>query len=571
MIHFAKSPVLFLIFNRPEQTKLVFDRIREAKPTKLYIAADGPRPERNELDSCKATRDIVKHIDWQCEVKTLFREENLGCKEAVSSAIDWFFQNEEEGIILEDDCLPSNDFFRFCDTLLEKYRFDSRIRHISGCNLQHGRFRGDHTYYFSNMTHVWGWASWRRVWKDYDKNLSNYEDHEVFSRFIAIFREPLIAESWTNIFKMVKAGEIDTWDYQLTLINFFNHSLSIIPNYNLITNIGFGENATHTFTTDDPNARIPLSSLPEQILDPRYFLPQIEADYYTLNLDFDLEARKERILKEAAKRKGWIKRAKYKFKKWRKRNKKTERDKIEDFYLQVNPSIKDLKLTSQLPNELQLQQEIETHRNVSYSQEGEDAVLGRIFEFQPSGFFVDIGAHHPLRFSNTYKFYEKGWRGINIDAMPGSMDSFKKFRPRDINQEIPVSDKEESIPFYIFNEPALNTFSNSMAEERNGKEHYRIEQTVELKTKTLENILNEYLPENQEIDFLSIDAEGFDVNVIKSNNWTKYRPKIVLIENEVNLNNVDKSSIHQLMIQYNYELYAKTVKTYLYKEKNFEI
>jgi hypothetical protein len=169
-----------MIFRRPDFTSRVFEQIRNVRPARLYIAADGPRSGREgEQQLCIETRAIIEQIDWDCELKTLFREKNLGCKMAISSAIDWFFEQEEEGIILEDDCLPNQSFFRFCDTMLEKYRNDDRIRHISGCNLQHGKKWGTASYYFSNLTHAWGWANWRRVWKDYDRDLKLYDTKDV--------------------------------------------------------------------------------------------------------------------------------------------------------------------------------------------------------------------------------------------------------------------------------------------------------------------------------------------------------------------------------------------------------
>ena len=176
------SAVLFVIFNRPDTTEKVFAQIKAAKPKRLYIAADAPRANfPGEELRCKQAKQIVENIDWECEVKTLYKKKNVGCREGVLSAVTWFFNHEEEGIILEDDCLPANSFFKFCDVMLEKYRDDTRIRHITGCNLQQGKKWGDSTYYFSNRTHVWGWASWKRVWKDYDKELSKYNKAEVKS------------------------------------------------------------------------------------------------------------------------------------------------------------------------------------------------------------------------------------------------------------------------------------------------------------------------------------------------------------------------------------------------------
>jgi len=209
--------------------------------------------------------------------------------------------------------------------------------------------------------------------------------------------------------------------------------------------------------------------------------------------------------------------------------------------------------------------------NESYSQEGEDLLLARIFENQTDGFFVDVGALHPQRFSNTFKFYKLGWRGINIDAMPQSMIEFNKIRPEDINLEIPVSDKKEVLSYYIFNEPALNTFSKEMAEERSKKEIYNVQKVVDIETRTLTDILDKYLPEGRAIDFLTIDVEGLDFQVLKSNNWEKYQPKMILLENELEIQEMIGSSIDLFMQEKNYQLYAKTVKTFFYKNKNFSI
>lgn len=165
-------PVLFLIFNRPDTTRKVFAEIRRAKPARLYIAADGPRKERTtDIALCEQTRDIINEIDWPCQSYTLYRKENLGCKLAVSSAINWFFEREESGIILEDDCLPHPTFFKFCEIMLERYKDDTRVMHIGGSNFQEGMIRGDGDYYYSKWTPVWGWASWRRAWKNYDVNM----------------------------------------------------------------------------------------------------------------------------------------------------------------------------------------------------------------------------------------------------------------------------------------------------------------------------------------------------------------------------------------------------------------
>ncbi len=302
----TQSAVLFVIFNRPDTTRKVFEQIRAAKPKRLYIAQDAPRPAFAADEClCLETRTIVEDIDWNCEVKTFFRTKNGGCREAVSSAISWFFDQEEEGIILEDDCLPANSFFKFCDTLLEKYRDDTRIRHITGCNLQQGKKWGTASYYFANRTHVWGWASWKRVWKDYDKDLNKYSGDAIESVFKNIFEDPLVVDCWKNIFNDVKTGKINAWGYQLDFANFFNNGLTIIPNENLISNIGFGGNATNTFDNSNIHANVPLSEI-DEIVHPVFIIPQKQADIITLNTDFKLEEkRKENLFKNKAKK--WAK------------------------------------------------------------------------------------------------------------------------------------------------------------------------------------------------------------------------------------------------------------------------
>ncbi|MET3112749.1 hypothetical protein AAKU52_000467 [Pedobacter sp. CG_S7] len=300
----AKSPLLFLIFNRPDTTLQVFNQIKVVKPPKLYIAADGPRSDKTEEQAlCEKTRSIINDIDWDCEVKTLFRKNNLGCKEAISTAIDWFFEVEQEGVILEDDCLPSIDFFRYCDVLLEKYRFDTRIRHISGCNLQLGKQWGNASYYFTNQSHVWGWATWKRVWKDYDKTLSEFSQEEANACLDNIFDDTFLAEEWQRIFKETKAGIIDTWDYQLTLINYFNNSLSINPNVNLISNIGFRADGTHTTNKNSPYANLALENLGE-LRHPKFFVPEKTADYAVFKHEFSLAEkwRKQNLLRRRIKR-----------------------------------------------------------------------------------------------------------------------------------------------------------------------------------------------------------------------------------------------------------------------------
>ena len=207
--------------------------------------------------------------------------------------------------------------------------------------------------------------------------------------------------------------------------------------------------------------------------------------------------------------------------------------------------------------------------NISYSQEGEDMVLERIFENKKKGFYVDVGAHHPKRFSNTHLFYKKGWRGINIDAMPGSMKLFNKLRSRDINLEIGISSKKDNLKYYIFNETALNTFSKKQAQKINTQRNsYYIDRIVNIDVNPLEKIIKKYA-NNKKIDFLNIDAEGLDLDILKSNDWSKYRPKIILVEIlNNNLQEIQKNPVGRFMKKNNYILFAKQVNTFFFKDAN---
>ena len=243
-----RSPVLFLVFNRPETTKRVFESIRSARPPRLYIAADGPRRTRpKEAEKCAEVRMIVASVDWPCEVRTLYQDENLGCKRGVVTGINWFFENEEEGVILEDDVLPCQSFFSYCDELLERYRFDQRIGVVSGCNLIASKFVTPNSYFFSRYNHVWGWASWRRAWKFYDSDMKEWPKIREQGLLKKISCGSKCFELyWRKIFDDVYAGKIDTWDYQWTFACWRYGILAVLPKYNQTENIGFGRGATHT-------------------------------------------------------------------------------------------------------------------------------------------------------------------------------------------------------------------------------------------------------------------------------------------------------------------------------------
>ncbi len=272
------APVLLIIFNRPDVTNVVFEAIRRARPQQLFIAADGPRPNKSgEAVLCQKTRQIVNQIDWPCSVQTLFRAENLGCKQAVSSAINWFFGQVEAGIILEDDCLPDPTFFSYCTELLTCYQHDERVMHIAGANFQLGHNRtGEASYYFSGFTPIWGWATWRRAWIHYDVTLATTlpqlkpEQPYFNSRIL-----------W--LIQRLQAGQIDTWDMQWLVAVRGRKGLSIVPSVSLIRNIGFGMDATHTVRQPTWMSQIQYGSLPI-LTHPRDQHINTEADWFEASL-----------------------------------------------------------------------------------------------------------------------------------------------------------------------------------------------------------------------------------------------------------------------------------------------
>jgi len=248
------TPVLFLVFNRPDTTAAVFEAIRKARPKQLFVAADGPRGDKpGEDELCKKVRDIVTCVDWDCKLQTLFREQNLGCGKAVSSAISWFFENVEEGIILEDDCLPDLSFFNYCAVLLERYRDNRKVMHIGGTNLQFGRQRGEGSYYFSLISHVWGWATWKRAWDLYEFDLRNTGKITGAQFETAFNHDQTVIKNYKDIFDLMRKGEIDTWDYQWFYSIILNNGVAVSPNVNMIQNIGFRNDGTHTINETDWN------------------------------------------------------------------------------------------------------------------------------------------------------------------------------------------------------------------------------------------------------------------------------------------------------------------------------
>ncbi len=256
------TPVLLIAFNRPQTTEKVFEAIKKVKPSRLYFACDGPRSDREgECDKVEKVRMIAKRVDWDCELKTLFHHKNLGCKYGVSRAISWFFENEEGGIILEDDCLPNQDFFYFCQNLLTRFKNDPRVMAITGNNFQYGQRHGDASYYFSKYMHIWGWASWKRVWDQYDVEMKYWDDWKVSKSWNTLFDDAIEKKYWLQVFERVSNGCIDTWDYQLIAHIWRQGGVVATPNINLVANIGFGPDATHTISANNFLSKIVTGEL----------------------------------------------------------------------------------------------------------------------------------------------------------------------------------------------------------------------------------------------------------------------------------------------------------------------
>ena len=278
-----ETPILFLIFNREDTTQRVFDAIRLQKPKYLFVAADGARKNKQgEAEKCQRVREIIKQVDWDCELKTLFREENLGCKMAVSSAISWFFDNVEQGIIIEDDCLPDPSFFPFCEEILDKYKEDTRIGHISGNNFLPDVIDKGYSYDFCSCSHIWGWATWRRVWKNYDVDFSFWEEQKNKRNFLfRNKREEIYFSSFIPDVINNNHG-INTWDTQYWFTLRVQNQLAVYPSVNLVTNIGLGDpNASHT-TKKNKNQSVPALCINFPLIHPQYIIRNKRIDDTTI-------------------------------------------------------------------------------------------------------------------------------------------------------------------------------------------------------------------------------------------------------------------------------------------------
>lgn len=277
------AAVLFLVFNRPDVTARCFEAIRAARPPRLYVAADGPRAEREgEAARCDSVRAIATDVDWPCEVRTLFRDENLGCRQAVSGALDWFFAAEEQGIVLEDDCLASPEWFPFAEEMLERFHDDERVMCISASHFHGAAHRPADSYFFSRYNHCWGWASWRRAWAMYDDDMVDWPAlrQTAWLRVVG-HGSYLFQRYWTRLFDVVREGRrMDSWAYRWTYSCWVQSGLTVLPGRNLVSNIGFDADATHTGAGALDGAT-PLEGMEFPLRHPLLMMPDHVADLWT--------------------------------------------------------------------------------------------------------------------------------------------------------------------------------------------------------------------------------------------------------------------------------------------------
>lgn len=280
-------PVLLVGFNRPHATSQVVSILREVKPSRLYVACDGPRPNRSgDVERCHAVRQLFSSVscgglvDWPCELFTLFHEKNLGCLAGPVAALDWFFEKEEEGIILEDDILPDLSFFPYCQELLSRFRDDSRVGSISANNLLGRGPKDGSSYRFSIYTHSWGWATWRRAWTMYDRDLSGWPAFRS-AGWLEQLGGKSFARTWKIWIDQVASNQLDAWDVIWQMSGWQQGFLTVIPEVELANNIGFGPDATHTLDENSPLATVTPISLP--LRHPSVMQPDRQSDADTFS------------------------------------------------------------------------------------------------------------------------------------------------------------------------------------------------------------------------------------------------------------------------------------------------
>jgi len=275
-------PIVYLIFNRPEVTRRSFEVLRALRPARLLVVADGPRPNIPEdAEKCRLTREIATAVDWPCQLQTDFSETNLGLKPRIVSGLNWAFTQVEAAIVIEDDCLPDATFFRFAAEMLEKFRDDRRIMCVSANNFQEGRRRTEDDYYFSRYPHCWGWATWRRAWRHFDPDLKLWPRLREGGWLRDILQDEAAVPYWQGIFDRCAAGKINSWAFPWTYSCWVQSGLTVLPNQNLVQNIGFGKDGTNTTSADNPASHLTVSPLSFPLRHPAWVIRDAAADAFT--------------------------------------------------------------------------------------------------------------------------------------------------------------------------------------------------------------------------------------------------------------------------------------------------
>ncbi len=300
------TPILFIIYKNPRVTNIVFNKIRELKSSILYISADGPKTDAiDDIAEITETRKVTELIDWDCKVYRRYSEKNLGCKLGVSGAITWFFENVEQGIILEYDCLPSNDFFVFCELLLDKYKDDTRITSITGNNFDNVMpdanlaysISTEFSYYYSSLAKIWGWATWRRAWNNFDIKLSKFQEYHYSNCIKSQIVKKKHQKYWINKIRQVAEGKNKTtWAFIWVFTHLVNKSFCITPIVNLVSNIGFSDVGTHAKDPRDILSNIPTRSMPKPLKFPEIIEFNSEGDSCFTNLLMVSEKKERRIV-----------------------------------------------------------------------------------------------------------------------------------------------------------------------------------------------------------------------------------------------------------------------------------
>jgi hypothetical protein len=280
------TPILFITFNRLDTSERVFNTIRAVKPEKLYLFSDGPRKHiEDEVQQVQLVREwLQRNVDWPCDLQINFLKENIGTRYAIGAAVNWMFEQEEQGIVLEHDCLPHPSFFPFCHDLLAKYKEEEKVMHISGNNYLFGRISHDTSYYFSQHNISWGWATWKRAWQYYDADMKAYpmEREGLIKR---LSNNKRIRKYWYNILDRVYSGDIQTWDFQWTFSMWQKRGVAIVPENNLVANIGYGAKAIHTANQKDKLAKLPLNEMKFPLKHPHQIVyDTLSDDYYIGNI-----------------------------------------------------------------------------------------------------------------------------------------------------------------------------------------------------------------------------------------------------------------------------------------------